>query len=100
MNFIIYFLSSIITVTTCKIIRYFFLSTFQNVFCSQHGSWHELRSKFQKKLLRPNAASAYFNEQSFVTDGLVEKMSRSEDGDIVDDIRNDLDKFATVCDVF
>ena len=51
-------------------------------------------------MLRPKAASAYFNEQSLVSDDLVEKISRSEDGDIVDDIRNDLDKFATVCDVF
>ena len=76
------------------------LINFPKCFCSQHGSWHELRSKFQKKMLRPKAASAYFNEQSLAADDLVEKISRSEDGDIVDDIRNDLDKFATVCDVF
>jgi len=48
-------------------------------------------------MLRPKAASAYFNEQSLVADDLVEKISRSEDGDIIDDIRNDLDKFATEC---
>lgn len=48
-------------------------------------------------MLRPKSVSAYFNEQSLVADDLVEKISRSEDGDIVDDIRNDLNKFATEC---
>ena len=48
-------------------------------------------------MLRPKAVSAYLNEQSLVADDLVEKISRSKDGDIVDDIRNDLDKFATEC---
>ena len=48
-------------------------------------------------MLRPKAVSAYFDDQSLVADDLVEKIARSRDGDIVEDIRGDLDKFATEC---
>lgn len=69
----------------------------QGILTSQNESWYELRSQFQQKMLRPKSVSAYFDDQSLVADDLVEKISRSRDGDIVEDIRGDLDKFATEC---
>lgn len=69
----------------------------QGIVTSQNESWHELRSKFQRQMLRPKAVTAYFDNHAKVADELVEKISLIQDGGIVDDLRGDFDKFAMEC---
>lgn len=67
----------------------------ENLFCSSHENWHEMRRTFQKIMMQPKSVACYFNEHSRVADDLVLKIRNLQDTDgIIDDLRSEIDKFA------